>query len=96
MLCCLQLLFFLCQTANFYEFNYPDYNVHFLDTYGYPFKTYHCNHIKKKYSRNMSEVESSVKQLCMHMTVFHSINPSATCLLRDTISVTKNQMSLVA
>lgn len=44
----------------------------------------------------MSEVKASVKQLGLHMTAFHSINPSATCLLRDTISVTKNKTGLVA
>lgn len=35
---------FLFQMTNFYEFNYPDYKVQLLDTYKYPFKTYHCNY----------------------------------------------------
>lgn len=29
--------------TNVYEFNYSNYKVQLLDTYTYPFKTYHCS-----------------------------------------------------
>lgn len=41
------LLAFLFWTTNFYEFDYSDYKVELLDTYKYPFKIYHCNHLLK-------------------------------------------------
>lgn len=41
----LAILFF---NFKFYEFNYSDYKVQLLDTYKYPFKTYHCNHTLRK------------------------------------------------